>query len=326
MNEKNIKLISYLKQKRILVFGDFMIDKYIYSEVDRISPEAPVPIAKMISEKSILGGAGNVVNNVLAFDSKTISLGVMGRDKDGEDLCQMLGAKKNNTNITLLDNLFKTIVKTRVVSGFYQLIRIDKEEITYVSSKIEKKILNKLLAVISSVDIVVIADYGKYVFSENFFKQFNSICKKNNIKILVDPAPQNSHKYTKAYLIKPNKIEAEKIASQKIKKDLSNVKDVCIQIKKILNVLCVVVTLGSDGMVILDEYNNFFKIKSCAKEVFDVSGAGDTVIAIMAICLANNIEMKTAAEIASSCASIVISKSGTSTCTKNELLKSYEKT
>lgn len=325
MTKENYKeIINQLQKKKILVFGDFMIDKYIYSSVERISPEAPVPIAKIINEKSVLGGAGNVINNILSLGSKTISLGVIGNDNEGKFLFQLVDELKDNTNELLKNNQFQTIVKTRVVSDFHQLLRIDKETIVDVTPDIENTFLEKLSLILENIDIVIIADYGKYVFSENFFKSFIDICNKKQIKILVDPVPKNNFKFKNVYLIKPNRKEVEMITHTIIKENFSNLKDVCMTIKDILSVYCVVITLGKSGMAILDENNVFSRIESSAINIFDVSGAGDTVIAVLGILISNNVPISIAAEMASVCASIVVSKQGTSVCNKDELIKFYD--
>ncbi len=303
-------------KKRITVIGDVMIDWYLHGESSRISPEAPVPVINFKESKFQLGGAANVANNLKHLEVEPFLIGAVGKDHFGSTLKEHLKLENINYNL-LSEKSFQTICKQRLMSSNQQLARIDYEQYFHVSKL--SNIFNTFIKNITKSDLIIVSDYGKgTIFNATKLIQSARKLKK---KILIDPKGKDFTKYKGANLITPNKSEFENIMGK-----VSSKKDLQKKAKKMLEHLkleSLIVTLGSEGMYVLTQSNKKIKeefINAYPQEVFDVSGAGDTTISALGAALSEGMDIFSAGEFANLAASISVSKLGTSTVSKDEIV------
>ena len=303
-------------KKKITVIGDVMIDWYLHGESSRISPEAPVPVVNFKESKFQLGGAANVANNLKHLEIEPFLIGAVGKDHFGSLLKEHLKVEKIKFNL-LSEKSFQTICKQRLMSSNQQLARIDYEQYFHASKL--SNILNTFTKNIAKTDLIIVSDYGKGTVS-NARKLIQS-ARKLKKKILIDPKGKDFTKYKGANLITPNKSEFENVMGKvDSKRDLVN------KAKKMLEHLdleSLIVTLGSEGMYVLTKSNKKILgkfINAYPQEVFDVSGAGDTTISALGAALSEDNDIFSAAEFANLAASISVSKLGTSTVSKDEVI------
>jgi len=305
------------KKPNILVIGDLMIDHYLWGKTDRISPEAPVQVIDIQKETSVLGGAGNVVNNLVALGSDVTVVSVVGDDEIAKDMIQML----NNIKVKhylVLDKNRKTTKKSRLISSAQQIVRYDFESKDEISRDASVHITLKLLEIIESYDLILVSDYGKGVITKELMSKIIFIASGSNKKVLVDPKGDDYTKYIGSYLLTPNKSEAIKATNIDIVDDKSLNK----ALLKLHNIACLqvpMVTLSEDGIAILEKDNTIFKSPTVAKEVYDVTGAGDTVLASLGYCLAQNKNIKESIEFANLAAGVVVGKIGSATASLDEI-------
>ena len=305
-------LKGQLDKNRILVVGDVMLDKYWFGEVNRISPEAPVPIAKIDKTEDRPGGAANVARNISTLGGNVTLLSVVGKDSAATDLENVL--KKYGINSMLkVDETISTIVKLRVLARNQQLIRIDFEE--KPSHEILAEVLDAYQTIINDYDVVILSDYGKGGLTHT--SKMIEIAHKFNKQVLIDPKGNDYSKYTNATLLTPNKSELRDAVGEWINED--DLKARALNLMQHLKLEHLLVTRSEEGMSLFSK-TGVTSYPTVAQEVYDVSGAGDTVIATLALMLANNIEIKDATLIANIAAGIVVGKVGTATLDKNELL------
>lgn len=305
---------------KILVIGDIIIDHYIYSSCDRISPEAPVPVAKIIDENFILGGASNVARNIAAFNYPVELIGLIGDDDNGKRIINLIKKNKHIENNIVIDKNRPTTIKSRLISKGQQIIRIDKEEIFPVNPEITIKITESLKSDHSKYSCVVVSDYGKGFLTDAFLSDIMNLCKKRNIKVLVDPKGKNFKKYRGAFLLTPNKKELSDATGIQITDD-DSIKRALKVLKNLTNSSKQLVTLSEKGIALLED-NNLHKFNSEKKQVFDVTGAGDTVIAAIAYKLSKNENLANSIVFANRAAGIVVGKIGAAVATLDEI---YEK-
>lgn len=312
------------KKPSLLVIGDLMLDHYIWGSATRLSPEAPVPIVNVKNESTTLGGAGNVVQNLVALGANVTIAGVIGDDSPGIQLIEILKGEGVKTNTIIKDKIRPTTVKTRVLVGSHQLVRVDREITDSVSKELEDELINKLSGCIDSADIVVFSDYNKGLFSPVFTQRLIKIANDHQKKVIVDPKGLNYDKYKGAYIIKPNRKElAEAAKTEKI----TNIEDLQNAAKTIFlqtGTTYLIVTLSEEGMAIITaQSSKLLPVK--ATEVFDVTGAGDTVIATIAYFIAAGLSVDEACELANHAAAIVIRHVGSATTTIDEIIKDMER-
>lgn len=308
----------------ILVIGDLMIDHYIWGDATRLSPEAPVPIVNVKNESTTLGGAANVAQNLVALGAKVTLGGVIGSDAFGKKLIEILDSEGIATDAILKDSRRPTTVKTRVVAGSHQLVRVDREVTDPVLNELEDELVDKLDHYINEADIVLFSDYGKGLFSEGLTQRLIKLSKEKQKKVIIDPKGLDYEKYKGAFIIKPNRKElADAAKTEKIK----TIEDLQKAAKVIFNqtgVEYLIVTLSEEGMVILDKLAyKLLPVKATA--VFDVTGAGDTVLATMAYFIASGLSIEEACELANHAAAIVIRRVGSATTTIDEIISDIEK-
>ena len=312
-----VEKLLELKTKNILVFGDYMVDKYIFGKVNRISPEAPVPVIEITNEQLKLGGTGNVINNLVSLGTNVRVLGCVGYDKPGEFIINSF--INNQIDVKYLKQYpeIKTIQKTRVVSKKQQFMRIDDEIVRELPNEYYEYVKSNIQEILKDIDSVIISDYAKGAVSENFSQLIIQNANKLNIPVIVDPKGNNYKKYNGATLCTPNMKELQDVSNVKITTE-EEIFDNGKEIIEKINLDNLVVTRSEDGISLINKTEKKdFPAK--AKDVIDVSGAGDTVVAIIAISKALKFDMDETCILANLAASIVVSKFGTSTLSLDEL-------
>jgi len=320
MKEKLLSIIGKFKDQSTLIIGDIMLDRYIWGDVSRISPEAPVQVVDVTRENSVPGGAANVSNNCTALGGKTFMVGIVGRDRQRKKLIDELGERKINTDGIFIDDKRPTIQKVRIMGRSQQLLRIDYESKERVSTETQERILNFTKKHINEVSVVIISDYAKGLITKTLVEEITTICKNENKIIIVDPKPENFSDYKNVTLITPNHIEASQIAKVN-KYSNKDMEEIGNELLKNLN-SNILITRGDKGMSLFELNGNKKNIPTIAKEVYDVTGAGDTVVATVALALSSGSTMEEAAILANYAAGIKVGKVGTATVNIEELKKS----
>jgi len=305
----------------VYVIGDVMIDHYIYGSCERISPEAPVQIVDIQKEEYTLGGAGNVIKNLVAFGSNAGIISVCGGDDRSEVIANALKELNVSDQKIIIDSSRSTTTKTRVVSNKHQLLRLDKEHKHYISDDIADKILVELKNQIGKMKILIISDYCKGVLTEGLISAIINICRENKVKTIVDSKDPVLSKYINADIIKPNKKEASIATGIKIVDD-KTLTEACNHISETTNCKAVIVTLSEEGIALFYE-GKLTKIPTKALDIFDVTGAGDTVVAAIAFALLNDMSLLDACDFANHAAAVVVAKVGSATATLSEIDNFY---
>ena len=317
-------IIQTGKQPNILVIGDLMIDHYVWGDATRLSPEAPVPVVNVKSESTTLGGAANVAQNLVSMGAKVVLGGLVGDDISGGQLTAILEQEGIDTCGIIKDSSRPTTVKTRVLAGSHQLVRVDREVTDAVALELEDELLNKLKDCIAQTDIVLFSDYNKGLFSPSLTQRLIAAINEQGKKIIVDPKGLNYSKYKDVYIIKPNRKELTEAAKAEKIKTIEDLQQASKTIFEQTGVEYLVVTLSEEGMAIVSELTyKLLPVK--ATEVFDVTGAGDTVLAAMAYFIASGMSVEEACELANHAAAIVIRRVGSATTTLAEILQDVER-
>lgn len=307
-----------MDKKSILVIGDAMLDVYIVGEVKRISPEAPIPVLKKIGQRSAPGGAANVAMNLAAAGQKTALLSIVGEDEAGKLLKDHLRKREIDTSLMLSDGR-PTITKTRfIASNNQQILRVDEEDCRLISGYEIDNILDELSQRIDGYDVVIISDYLKGLLSSRLAVGIISLASQRGVPVLVDPKDPHAEKYRGATLIKPNLSELEGLTGLTVQTEEDVVRAAQLLCKK-CECEYVLATLGAKGMLLVDAEGGADFVAATAREVFDVSGAGDTSIAYLSACMANGRSVKDAVRIANVAAGIQVSKAGTSSVCLDEV-------
>ena len=313
-------MFNFEKNINILVIGDLMIDHYLWGKCKRISPEAPVQVVNIDKESSVLGGAGNVINNLRSLGSSVDVISVIGNDLVAVELEVLLKDINVNSNMLIIEENRKTSKKSRLIASQQQILRYDNESIENISNKSEEKIFKIFQKNLSNYDAVILSDYGKGVLTNSLTKEIISLSNKNNIKVFVDPKGKDYSKYQNAYTLTPNKKEAIEATNIDIK-DNHSLKKAIIQLKTQHNLEVSLITLSENGIAI---YDDNLRIKpTVAREVYDVTGAGDTVIASITFAIANNLDIDEAIRFSNLAAGVVVGKIGSATATLDEIYE-YE--
>lgn len=304
----------------ILVVGDLMIDHYLWGSCERISPEAPVQVVDITKETTVLGGAGNVVSNLNALGANVSVSSVMGDDANGKELIKMLHNIDVNTENLITEKKRKTSKKSRVIAVSQQILRYDKESKEDILQESAQKILDSLETSIENYDIVILSDYGKGVLTEEVSQGIIQLANKHAVKVLIDPKGKDFTKYQGAYLLTPNKKEAVLATGIDIQ-DEESLKKALLKLKNDCDLDVSLITLSEDGIATYEKEVKVFP--TVAKEVFDVTGAGDTVIASIAFALSIRKSLEEAAAFANLAAGVVVGKIGSATVTIDEI-EDYE--
>jgi len=312
--------INKFGSKSILVIGDIMLDQFIWGRVSRISPEAPVPVVEVERESTMLGGAANVANNLVSLGSKVLLCGVVGNDRPGQEVISELEDMGVDIGGVSIDSSRPTSIKTRIVAHAQQVVRYDLEKRISLQPSNIQQILDFIREKTDHISAIILSDYGKGVLSRKLMHGMVDIIG-NSVPVAVDPNVKNFSLYRNVTVITPNKTQAAEFTGMKIANDQSLLKAA----KKIMNnnrSKAVLITRGEEGMALFEPSGRVTHIKSIARKVYDVTGAGDTVIAAFTLAIASGLDMKSAAFLSNIAAGIVVGEIGTSTVKIDVLRKS----
>ena len=311
-------ILENMKSKTIMVIGDIMLDHYIWGKVDRISPEAPVPVVEVQEERFKLGGAGNVANNLLGLGARVLIGGVRGDDPQGTILLDILKEWDIPTDQILTAPDKGTIVKTRIIAHTQQVARIDKENRSFISDAQREKLISAVRDAIDDIDAIIISDYAKGVVSRELIEEIMLIAKNKGVLVCVDPKERNFSFYKKVNVITPNTKELSFGAGIKIENE-QDIIEAAHKVKSMLDCEMVLVTRGEHGMSLFDATGETIDIPTTARAVFDVTGAGDTVISCFTLALASGATPREAAIISNVAAGLVVAEVGAANVPWNKL-------
>jgi D-glycero-beta-D-manno-heptose-7-phosphate kinase len=316
--ENLVRCIDGFPNTTVLVLGDIIMDEYIWGEVSRISPEAPVPVVDVRQETKMLGGAANVVNNIAALGGRAVLCGVVGCDRTGEEIIQKIEDLKLPTGGIIQDLGRPTTIKTRIVAQSQQVVRFDRESRSPVSEESLRRLLSFIKGAKEGIQGVVVSDYDKGVVSTNLMEELKAFCRDTGVILGVDPKPNHFDHYHGIDVITPNHHEAGAFCRTPIvdRKSLARAGGAML---RELGCRSVLITQGKEGMTLFEENGEITHISAVARKVFDVTGAGDTVISAFCLGLAAGVDLKSAATIANFAAGIVVGEVGTSVVKAEDL-------
>src|SRR6266487_1217950 len=324
------QILSRASSKRLLVIGDLMLDEFVWGKVGRISPEAPVPVVEVTGESFYPGGAANVARNLREFVDRVSVVGMIGKDRSGEQLRELLAKQKIDIVNSVEDKKFCTIVKTRIIARHQQVVRVDRERIVGPSSRPIAKVVGAVQKNLSEIDAIIFEDYGKGFLTGDLVSQIAHDTRAAAKLVAADPNSRNLIDWRGMTVVKPNRAEAFLAAGvpwsdpgESPEKDLDLVRAGTILLEK-WDTKYILVTLGEQGMMLFQNNEPPRHIPTKTRQVFDVSGAGDTAIALFTLALACDATPAEAAEIANHGSAVVVGKLGTATVTRDELLSSFE--
>ncbi|MBF0472947.1 MAG: D-glycero-beta-D-manno-heptose-7-phosphate kinase [Nitrospirae bacterium] len=312
-------ILDNFSDKHILVIGDMMLDHFIWGDVSRISPEAPVPVVDVKSESFLVGGAGNVAHNIVSLGAKATVVGIIGDDQSAKELLRIFKEKNINTEGLFIDDR-PTTVKTRVIANHQQVVRFDREGREYLDNSLFNKISKYIAANINSYDAIIVSDYKKGVVDRRLIKLLVRLSQPKGHFIAVDPKVGHFPFYKGVSLITPNKKEAA-LGSNIDITDKDSLESAGQRLKKTLQCKAVLITTGESGMSLFTD-ESIDHIPTMARVVYDVTGAGDTVISVFTLSYISGAVMHQAAHISNHAAGIVVGKLGTATVTIDDILKS----
>jgi len=317
------KILARFSGARILVVGDIMMDRFIWGRVSRISPEAPVPVVLVEKETFLLGGASNVVNNIHSLGGHVSLCGVIGDDETGQRILRELTEKGVDTRGLLVEEGRQTTTKTRIVAHQQQVVRIDREMTDSLKPSIFRALSRFIEGNVKGFDGIILSDYGKGLLTRDLIRAVIRRAGETKKFVMVDPKLKNFFFYRGATVVTPNTSEASAAAGIPVT-DLSSLKRVGNVLLKKLKCRVLVITRGEEGMALFEPDRDPYLVPTVAQEVYDVTGAGDTVIGAMALSMAAGAGVREAARLANHAAGIVVGKVGTATFTQEELTRAIE--
>ncbi len=317
------QIVNRFSKARILVIGDFILDEFIWGDVNRISPEAPVPVVNVREQSFMPGGTLNVANNIKSMGGIVLPCGVLGRDLPGRMLVKAMRKQGIDTGGVIYDKSRPTTIKTRIIAHSQQVVRYDRESVQSLNKKDIEKIVDFAAKKMKDTDVIIIEDYGKGVITEELLKSIIQLARREKKQIVVDPKEKHFSYYRGVTAITPNHHEAYGAVRNGEDKKLT-LEQVGEKLLDKLECDGVLVTLGKDGMALFEKNGDITRINTAAREVYDVAGAGDTVISVFALVLATGASMKDAAKISNLAAGIVVGKVGVAVCTPEELQNAFE--
>ena len=331
MNLKRLQqILDRAPGKRILVVGDLMLDEFIWGKVGRISPEAPVPVVEVTGESFYPGGAANVARNLREFVDQVSLIGLVGKDRSGQQLRELLAEQKIDIVNVVEDEKFSTIVKTRIIARHQQVVRVDREQIVAPSSEQIAKVAAAVRKKLPQLDAIIFEDYGKGFLAAELIAQITSDARAAGKIVAADPNARNLIDWNGVTAVKPNRTEAFLAAGipwrdpgDSPQDDVDLVRAGTTLLER-WNTKYILITLGEHGMMLFQKNEPRHHIPTKARQVFDVSGAGDTAIALFTLALACDATPLEAAEIANHASAVVVGKLGTATVTLEELIASFE--
>lgn len=318
--KRALEIIDNFPMSKVLVVGDLMVDQFIWGKVSRISPEAPVPVVKVTSENFLLGGSANVLNNIFSVGGKVHVTGIIGSDDMGRLLTGKLREMNVDTGGVIVEHDRPTTVKTRIIAHRQQVVRFDRENKQSVSLDSVEKMVEYVETIGDDLGAIVISDYSKGIVSERLLKGISEAISGRDIVVCIDPKQNDFSLYRDFDVITPNHHEAGRALGMEItsEDDLINSGETLLER---FGFRAVLITKGEDGMSLFENGGKITHIPTVAREVFDVTGAGDTVVGVFALCMAAGATFKEAAVLANHAAGIVVGKVGTATVSQEELRK-----
>jgi D-beta-D-heptose 7-phosphate kinase/D-beta-D-heptose 1-phosphate adenosyltransferase len=316
--------INSYSRSTVIVIGDIMLDHFIRGNVSRISPEAPVPVVSISAESLRLGGAANVVHNIHALGGTVFASGLVGNDEMGKKIVRQFKSLDLDTKGLVVTTKRPTTVKTRIIAHNQQVVRFDREVVSPLTSRHLEKIVSYLKKCLPAVDVIIISDYGKSVVSRKLIEETVNLSTEHNIPVLVDPKVRNIDRYRGVSIITPNQKEASETTGIDILTN-DDARKAAQVLRERVQCESVLITRGDQGMTLLERDDMCTHIPTLATEVYDVTGAGDTVIGALALSLASGASLKASALLANLAAGIVVRKLGTAAATLAELKKSIQK-
>ena len=314
------EILKTLQDRYVLVLGDVMLDEFVWGDVTRISPEAPVPVVDVRRESVHLGGAANVLANLVALGARGAVVGVVGKDGPGERL-QVELRELGSQDGLIVDDTRRSTTKTRIIAHSQLVVRADRESRIPVTSKIEDQIIASLKEALKQADAFVVSDYDKGVVTPRILREILPVAYEQ-VPVLIDPKLRNFNSYRPATLVTPNHLEALRMSDSEDHSDDGSHTAARV-IREKLGCDAVLITRGDRGMMLLEGDGGPVYVETAAREVYDVTGAGDTVIAALACALACGATMVEAASFANRAAGIVVGKVGTATASAEELIESF---
>jgi rfaE bifunctional protein kinase chain/domain len=318
--KRALEIIEGFSRSKVLVVGDVMVDQFIWGKVSRISPEAPVPVVRVTSENLLLGGCANVLNNVYSIGGQVSVAGIIGSDAMGKWLVGELKGLGIDRGGIVVEKKRPTSVKTRIIAHNQQVVRFDREDRGPIKSGSTRKIIEYIDSVKDDLGAIVVSDYNKGVVFERLIEGIRGVISGRDIALCIDPKQNNFSLYSGCDLITPNQQEAERALGVEFASD-DDVVEGGRELLRRFNFKALLITRGEEGMVLFEKNGDIVRIPAVAKEVFDVTGAGDTVIGIFALSVAAGATFREAAVLANHAAGIVVGKIGTAKVSQEELKK-----
>jgi rfaE bifunctional protein kinase chain/domain len=317
------RLVGRFREVRVLVVGDLMLDRFVWGRVERISPEAPVPVVHVTREDARPGGAGNVVSNLRALGGRAAVCGIVGADAAGKRLLGMLRALGAVTDAVVVDRERCTIEKTRIIAHHQQVVRLDREEPVAADGRAGRRVRTQVLGGHRDYDVVVVSDYGKGVIDGTLLDGLATAHRRAPFTWVVDPKRGNFERYRGASLVKPNREEAALASGIEIR-DAASLRRAGERLLERWEAEAVLISRGEEGMALFKPGGGVTEFPTVAREVFDVTGAGDTVVAACALALGAGGTLEEATVLANHAAGIVVGKIGTATVDAAELRRAVE--
>ena len=317
------EILDTLRDRNVVVLGDVMLDEFVWGDVTRISPEAPVPVVDVRRESVHLGGAANVLANLVALGARGSVIGVIGNDAAGERLKTGLRDLGAQDQCLIVDETRPSTIKTRIIAHSQLVVRADRESRTQVNGNLEEKIIASLKEALTEADAFVVSDYDKGVVTPAILREILPLAYER-VPVLIDPKLRNFNAYRPATLVTPNHLEALRMSDSEDHSDDGS-HHAAKAIREKLGCDAVLITRGDRGMMLLEANGEPVYVKTAAREVYDVTGAGDTVIAALAGALSAGATMLEAASLANHAAGIVVGKVGTATASAAELIATFDK-
>ena len=324
--ERAAEIVGAMRDRAVVVYGDVMLDEFVWGEVTRISPEAPVPVVDIVRESVRLGGAANVLANVLALGARAMLVGVVGRDRAGESVRAELraaGADGAGASLVVAEDERPTTLKTRIIAHNQLVVRADRERRAQVDARTEEKLVAALKNLIGGASALVVSDYDKGAVTPRVLAEVLPVAMDAGVPVLIDPKIRNFDAYRPATLVTPNHHEALRLSNTDDDTD-AGMAVAARALRQRIGCGSVLITRGERGMMLLEGGGEPTYVSTAAREVYDVTGAGDTVIATLAAAAAAGASLLEAATLANYAAGIVVGKVGTATATADELLASVK--
>jgi rfaE bifunctional protein kinase chain/domain len=316
--EKLVRIIHKFKKTKVLVLGDLMLDKYIWGNVSRISPEAPVPVVEVKADSLRLGGAGNVAQNLMSLEASPLLVGIVGDDEEGNWIKKNVPDRRG----IFSDKTRPTTVKTRIIAHHQQVVRVDLEKRAALPAELEKRIFKFIRS--QEYAGILISDYNKGIVNSSLIGQVLLFARELCLPVFVDPKVENFSLFSPVTLLTPNHFEAEKIVHHDCRTD-AQIEKAGFEILSLLSSRYLIIKRGEQGMTVFEKGKPPIHIPTLAREVFDVTGAGDTVISAAALALLAGASIVEAASLSNAAAGIVVGKIGTATVSPDELIVALER-